>query len=159
MVGVQREIARAIVVAGYVFLGFAAIISFANQVNGELGSNMRADLQLFAVPLASLAGIMAWWFLTKLEANDGAQLSLLRKGYLALGVQALLGSITYFIIVTSFVTTASWEYVDFWLYASGTVIVGLGFLFMTFGLRVPATLNDADGTLPGDEPMIASVDV
>jgi hypothetical protein len=144
-------------VAGYVLLGLAAIISFANQVNGELGTNVRADLQLFALPLASLAGLFAWWFLTKLEVNDGVQLSLLHKGYLALGAQALLGSITYFIIVSSLTTTASWEDLVFWLYALGTVIVGIGFLFMTFSIRAPETLDDTETALPGEEPMTTSV--
>ncbi len=153
-----REIARAIVVAGYLILALAAIISFANQVNGELGTTARADLQLFAVPLASLAGLMAWWFLTKLEANDDAQLSLLRKGYLALGVQALLGSITYFIIVTSLTTNTSWDDIVFWLYALGTVLVGVGFLFMTFCLGAPAAPDDSGTALP-DEGSMTVLDV
>jgi len=158
MLRFQREIARAVVVAGYVILGLAAIISFANQVHPELGENVRADLQLFATPLASLAGVLAWWFLTQLEASDGVQLPLLRKGYLALGVQALLGSVTYFIIVSSIVTTTSWEDLVFWLYASGSVIVGIGFLFMTFRIRVPETVDDAETALPDEGPMLTEVD-
>jgi hypothetical protein len=152
----RREIARAIVVSGYVLLGLAAIISFANQVNGELGTNVRANLQLFALPLASLAGILAWWFLTKLEANDSVQLSLLRKGYLALGVQSLLGSITYFIIVSSIVTSTSWEDLVFWFYALGTVTVGLGFLFMTLSVRAPASFDETASR--DDGPINTAVD-
>jgi len=139
-----REIARATVVAGYAILAIATVVNFANT-DGELGMNVRADLDLFAFPLASLAGLVAWWFLTKVEASDGVQISLLRKGYLALGIQALLGSVTYLILVVSLVTN-SWGDFYFWLYAAGTVMVGAGFLLMMFGLRVPATPDDTESS-------------
>jgi hypothetical protein len=143
-------------VAGYVILAIATIVNFANT-DGELGMNVRADLDLFAFPLASLAGLVAWWFLTRVEASDGIQISLLRKGYLALGIQALLGSVTYLILVVS-LNTNTWGNFYFWLYAAGTVIVGIGYLLMVFGLRAPETADDAE-SLHDEGPITTAASV
>ena len=152
-----REIARAVVVAGYVVMTLAAVISFANIAsNGALGASVRSDVQLFSIPFASVASVAAWWFLTQLAANNGVQRSLLRKGYFALGVQALLGSVTYLVIDFSFDIT-SWTDMVFWLYAVGGVVVGVGFIFMMMSLRAPATPEDGASTLEG-EPLASATD-
>jgi hypothetical protein len=145
-----RELARAVVIAGYVVMALATVINFVTLASeGALGANVRSDVQLFSIPLASFAGVAAWWFLTQLAASDGIQLSLLRKGYVALGVQALFGSVTYLIIDFSF-DVSSWSDLVFWLYAVGGVMVGVGFFLMTWSLRGRATLEVSDQPTPGD---------
>jgi hypothetical protein len=128
----RREFARVVVLGGFTITALGATVNFLSLAeNGTLKESAKADIQLVAVWIAAFISIAAWWFITKLSAENRVQLSLLRKAYGFLALQGLLSSLTYVLIDLSWDVT-SWPDAVFWLYGIGGVVTGIGFVLMMF---------------------------
>jgi hypothetical protein len=128
----KKRIAQAWIVVGFVLLALGGIVNFAVLVSNNYfgGGNMRADLQLFAIPISSIAALWAWWFLCKIATTESAHAPLFKKAFLGLALQSLcLGLVFVNFLWMSpgldkYTTSA-------WLEAIGQASVAIGFFLMS----------------------------
>jgi len=85
----KKRIAQVWIVGGFALVALGGIVNFAvlasNNYFGE--GNVRADLQLFTVPISSIAALWAWWFLGKIATAESAHAPLFKKAFLGLSLQ------------------------------------------------------------------------
>ncbi|MGB7104656.1 MAG: hypothetical protein WBD82_08685 [Acidimicrobiales bacterium] len=148
-----RTFARTMIVAGYVLATAGMVAEFSKQISmGYLLLSSKADVDLFAQVFASIADIAAWWFLTQLTLDTARQLTLIRRAFLALALQAAFASVTFFLFFDSFVHL-SWDNAEIWGYGFGTIITAIGFFLMMLSYRSSAPRDDNDWPLTEEGPL------
>ena len=136
--------AQVMVVLGFVVSATSGVISYVNDVTqrGYYFSGLRVVVIPVLNPLITIAAVFAWWWLTRLEANDELQRTILRRAYLAFAVQYLLTSILYLFVITPFRTFGGfWMTSVLWFALVGALLSALG-LFLYSRTLAPRRDND-----------------
>jgi hypothetical protein len=145
-----RTFARTLIVSGYVLIAAGIVVEFSNQISmGYLLLSSKEDVSLFAQLFASIAAIAAWWFLTQLALDTERQLTLIRRTFLALALQAAFTSVTFLIIFDSFVHL-SWDTAEIWGYGFGTIFTAIGFFLTMVSYRSSASHDISEWSSRGE---------
>ena len=97
---------------------------------------------------ASFTAIVAWWFLSRIIADKPDQLSLIRKAYLGLALQALILSINVLIYLITY-PDVSWVSASTWGFGLGTITTAIGFFLMASSY--PSSSNTSDEVLSAEQ--------
>jgi|ERR1700722_78558 len=128
---------RVVIVVGFGLSALGAIFTYVNDVTsfgGGFGSGRFLVDELLAI-LAPIAGAVAWWFLTQLEARDSIGLKLLRRAYLFFAVQFLLIAAGYNFVFTPIrYFGGAWITTALWLEFFGPLVAALGLFLMSRSL-------------------------
>jgi hypothetical protein len=135
-----RRAAQMLVVLGFVLSATSGVISYLDNVTrrGYHFSGLRVIVIPLLNPLITIAAVFAWWWLTRLVANDDIQRTILRRAYLAFAVQYLLTSLLLLFIITPFQTFGGfWMTSVLWFDLVGASVSALGLLLYsrTLGQR------------------------
>ena len=148
MESTRRRMAQKWIVFGYsVIFGGALTVDVWQISQGYFQQTWRVDVTTFSYAFASFATIIAWWFLSRIVASTPHQISLIRKAYLGLALQALLLSPVFVIYLIDF-PALSWSSTSTWGYALGTISTMIGFLLMA--TSYPSVSNATDGVVVVD---------
>jgi hypothetical protein len=132
------------VVLGFALAAAAGVISYLENVTrrGYYFSGFRPIVIPLLNPLTMIAALVAWWWLTRLQAHDDAQRVNLRWVYLAFAVQYLLSAMLYLLIMTPFRTFGGfWMTSVLWFYMVGAFVAALG-LFLYWRMLRPRAFHD-----------------
>jgi hypothetical protein len=126
-----KKSARAWIVLGF---GLSAIGTFVSMIvlisHGYLGmGQIRADLQLFVVPLASLAAWWAWLLLSKIATIESDHAPLFQGAFFGLMFQSLGSGVTYVNILWTSHELNQYT-ISLWLQTIGAFAAALGFVQM-----------------------------
>jgi hypothetical protein len=122
--------ARNLIVSGYSVIFVGTLIDVVWQISSRyFQQSWRVDVNTFSTVFASFTAIVVWWFLSRITADKPDQLSLIRKAYLGLTLQALLLSTNVLIYVITF-PGISWVSASTWGYCLGTITAAIGFFLM-----------------------------
>lgn len=134
--------AQNLVVSGYSAIFVGTLIVVVWQISNQyFQQSWREDVNTFSVVFASFSAIIAWWFLSRIVANTPDQISLIRKAYLGLALQALLLSSNFVIYLINY-PDFSWASASTWGYALGTISTMIGFFLMA--TSYPSSSEAAD---------------
>jgi hypothetical protein len=125
------------IILGFSLSALASVLSYL--VNVTSGGYQFSSFQVVVDPLLSLlttiAAVIAWYWLTQLDAHDDLGLKILRRAYLFFAIQYLLAAAGYNFIFTPLrafggftITTALW--LDF----VGALVSALGLFLMSRSL-------------------------
>ncbi|HVA52152.1 MAG TPA: hypothetical protein VNF05_01430 [Acidimicrobiales bacterium] len=149
MEGTRRRMARNLIVWGYSVIFVGTMIDIVWQISSQIfQQSWRADVNIFSTLFASFTAIVAWWFLSRIIAEKPDQLSLIRKAYLGLALQALLLSTNIWIYLATY-RSISWVTASTWGYGIGTVATAAGFFVMA--LSYPPSMATSDGTVSAEQ--------
>lgn len=110
--------------------------------HGYLGKGQfRADLQLFVVPLASLAAWWAWLLLSKIATIESDHASLFRGAFLGLMIQSLGSGATYVNILWTSPDLNQYS-ISLWLQTIGAFAAALGFGQMAHEFSIDRISNE-----------------
>ena len=142
MENTQRRMARNLIVVGYsvIFAGTVTVDAWEISM-GYFQQTWRDDVVRSSLVFAYFAAIIAWWFLSRVVANTPPQISLIRKAYFALALQALLLSCSFVFFLIDF-PALSWSSASTWTYALGTISTAIGFFLMA--ASYPSSSNASD---------------
>ncbi len=140
MNGNARHAAQLVVVLGFAVSAASGVISYLTTVTqrGYNFSGLRIVVIPLLNPLTMIAALFAWWWLTKLEATDEIQRTILRRAYLVFAVQYLLTSVLILFIITPFRSFGGfWMTSEFWFELIGACFSALGLFLLsrTLGAR------------------------
>ncbi len=122
--------ARNLIIWGYSIIFVGTTIDIVWQISSQyFQQSWREDVDTFSTVFASFTAIVAWWFLSRIFAERPDQLSLIRKAYLGLALQALLLSTNIVIYLTTS-PSISWATASTWGYGLGTITIAIGFFLM-----------------------------
>ena len=128
----KKRIAQTWIVVGFALVALGGIVNFAvlvsNNYFGEV--NGRTDLQLFVVPISSIAALWAWWFLSKIATAESAHAPLFKKAFLGLTLQNICLCLVY-VDVLSVSPGLNKFTSSLWLQALGEASSAIGFLLMS----------------------------
>ena len=148
MESTRRRTAQRWIVSGYFVIFGGTLIGNVWQISsGFFQQSWREDLNMSSLIFASFTAIVAWWFLSRIVANTPDQMSLIRKAYLGLALQALLLSSNFVIYLVSF-PDFSWASASTWGYALGTISTTIGFFLMA--TSYPSSSPAPDGVVVGE---------
>jgi hypothetical protein len=128
----KKQFARAWVVAGFALTTLGSIVNFIELINnGYLSQgSVSADIQLFALPLGSLAALWAWWMLSKIATLTSDFASLFRSAFIGLMIVSLSLCVEYVNLLWS--TPSFSEFIwPFWFQAVGSFGTAVGFLLLS----------------------------
>jgi hypothetical protein len=147
-----RTPARYVIVAGYLLIAASTVDTFITVTSSSAFSQLSSSFWILEISfsLAALSALTAWWFLSQLSPTSRDQESLLRRGFIAMGVQLLLGT---FGEAYNFLKFFNQNWTDHagWLSMVGGITGAIGF-FMTAREYVPLT-NEADDIRAFDQAM------
>jgi hypothetical protein len=126
-----KQFARAWVVTGFALTALGGIVNFTQLLNNGYLSHgsVSADIQLFAVPLGSLAALWAWWLLSKIATLVSDFASLFSSAFLGLMVVSLCLCVEDVNVLWS--TPAFSEFIwPFWFQGVGSFGTAVGFLLL-----------------------------
>jgi hypothetical protein len=128
----KKQVAQAWIVTGFALVALGAIVNFAVLVSSNYfgEANGRADLQLFAVPLSSLAALWAWWFLSKIATVESAHAPLFKRAFLGLSLQNICLCLV-FVDVLSVSAGLDKYTASLWLQVLGQASSAVGFFLMS----------------------------
>jgi len=135
-----RRAAPMVVVLGFVLTAASGVISYLDNVTrrGYHFSGLRVIVIPALNPGITIAAVFAWWWLTRLVANDEIQRTILRRAYLAFAVQYLLNAFLFLFIITPVPQFGGfWMTSVLWFDLVGAFVAALGlFLYSrTLGQR------------------------
>ena len=140
----SKQVARTWIIAGFVLIAVGALVDLLVLTsNGYIdSSNFRADLQVFSLPLASLAACWAWWFLSKIAAEKSDQRPLFQRAFLGLMLQSLCICITY---VNLLWTDPNFDRFtsSLWIQVAGLGATAIGFFLMAREFSSKKMANEA----------------
>lgn len=134
----KKNIARGWVITGFALTTLGSIVNVIQLLNhGYLSQGFRSDIQLFAVPLGSLAALWAWWMLSKIATLVSDFNSTFRSAFLGLMVASLCLCVVYVNLLWSAHTFSQFTW-PFWLQGLGPLVTAMGFflLSLTFSSSV-----------------------
>jgi hypothetical protein len=139
----RKRIAQLWIVVGFALVALGGIVSFAVLVsNNYFGQgDFRAVLQLFVVPLSSIAALWAWWFLSKIATVESAHAQLFKKAFLGLSLQNICLGLVY-IDVLSVSPRIDQFTSSQWLEALGMASSAVGFFLMSREFSNRETANE-----------------
>ena len=105
-------------------------------------SNFRANLQVFSLPLASLAACWAWWLLSKIAAEKSDQRPLFQKAFLGLMLQSLCLCITYVNLLWTDPNVDRFTS-SLWIQVAGLGATAIGFFLMAREFSSKKMANEA----------------
>jgi hypothetical protein len=130
----KKRTAQSWIISGFALVALGAMDDFgvlvSNNYFGE--GNFRADLQLFAIPISSVAALWAWWFLGKIVASQSAHAPFFKKAFLGLSLQFACLSLVYVNLLWSRPGLDKYT-TSTWLQALGMVSSAIGFFLMARG--------------------------
>jgi drug/metabolite transporter (DMT)-like permease len=131
----SRSQIRSIIVIGFALSVLASCITFINDYN-SLGypNSFHGIFDSLLNPLATIAALIAWAMLTRLDARDDHQLRILRLAYLFFAAQYLLYAAGYNFIFTPIHTFGLWPTTYLWLNFAGVLVSAFGFFLMARSL-------------------------
>lgn len=145
----RRQKARNLIVVGYSVIFVGTLINVVWQVSSSVfQQSWRTDVNTLSTVFASFTAIIAWWFLSRIIANKPDQLSLIRKAYLGLSLQALLLSASVVVYLISY-PNASLASASAWGFCLGTITTAIGFFMMA--LSYPSS-SVASGDVVSADP-------
>jgi len=140
----SKQVARTWILAGFVLVAVGATVDLLVLTsNGYFdSSNFRANLQVFSLPLASLAACWAWWFLSKIAAEKSDQRPLFQRAFLGLMLQSLCLCITY---VNLLWTDPNFDRFtsSLWIQVAGLGATAIGFFLMAREFSSKKMANEA----------------
>jgi len=134
-----------IVVLGFVLVATSGVISYLDSVTrrGYDFSGFREIVLPMLNPLTTIAALFAWWWLSRLDANDEVQRTLLRRAYVAFAAQLLFTSILILLIITPFpLLEGFWMESVLVLQLVGAFISALGLFVYSRALAPRVTHDD-----------------
>jgi len=148
---ISRVQLRAMVVLGFVVSALAQLISYFFNIStgGYQFSSFRVVIDPMLAPLTTIAAVVAWWWLTKLEARDDAQRTILGRAYLFFAIQYVITAATFNFIFTPIHNFGSyWVTSALWFGLVGALVSSLGLFLMSRSLAAhsegDATSSDLD---------------
>jgi hypothetical protein len=120
----------------------AGVISYINTVSqrGYQFNSWRVGVLPLLSPLSVITVLVAWWWLTRIEASDESGRRILQRAFLAFAAQYLLLTILWLILITPFnardgfwLTTVTW----FDLIGAFISAIGLFLLSRLVTVRTP----------------------
>ena len=140
----SKQVARTWILAGFVLVAVGATVDLLVLTsNGYFdSSNFRANLQVFSLPLASLAACWAWWLLSKIAAEKSDQRPLFQRAFLGLMLQSLCLCITY---VNLLWTDPNFDRFtsSLWIQVAGLGATAIGFFLMAREFSSKKMANEA----------------
>ncbi len=135
---------RTMIIFGFVLSAVAEVISYVFNVTtgGYQFDSFRVVVDPLFGPLTTITAVVAWWWLTQLEARDDAQLTILRRAYLFFALQYVLFAATFNFIFTPIHNFGSyWVTTSLWFDLLGALTTALGLFLMSRSL---VTLMDVE---------------
>jgi hypothetical protein len=94
-------------------------------------------------PLTAIAALLAWWWLTKVNANDDYQRANLQRAYVAFALQYVFTTALILFLITPFRTFGGfWLTSVLWLQLVGAFISALGLFLLSRTLRARITADE-----------------
>jgi hypothetical protein len=126
----MKAYARVWVIAGFAMTALGGIVDLVQLVSRDyLSEGFRADIQLIAIPLGSLAALWAWLMLTKIATLVSDHDALFKSAFMALTLESLCLCATYFTILWSVPSFSEFSW-QFWLEGLGSLVTAVGFYLM-----------------------------
>jgi hypothetical protein len=137
-----KQFARVWVVTGFSLTALGSIVNFIQLLNnGYLGQDsVSADIQLFALPLGSLAALWAWWMLSKIATLVSDFALIFRSAFIALMIGSLCLCVEYVNLLWS--TPSFSEFIwPFWFQGVGSFGTAVGFLLLARAFSTEEIVN------------------
>jgi|SRR5665213_670374 len=131
---IARVPAQAIVILGFVVSALASVISYVQTVTGPgyYFHSFREIVLPILNPLAMIAAVFAWWWLTTVEVNDEHQRTNLQRAYVAFAIQYGLATALILFFITPFRSVGGfWLTSVLWLEMVGALISALGLFLLS----------------------------
>jgi hypothetical protein len=141
-----------LIIVGYSLGALGSIVEFIWTVSQNYFpiASAKSDFLVAANPLALLASVWAWWFLTKILVALDDQPSLLNKALFGLGLQSLVLGASSILVVSSLSSFSELNF-TIWAFGVGYLITALGFFLMTSSTSKFATINDESLRAPTND--------
>jgi hypothetical protein len=135
-----RVKAQATVILGFALTAVSQVVNYFMTVTsrGYAFNSFREDVIPILEPLITIAVVFAWWWLTRIDVENGGHRRILQFAFLAFAVQYLLTTILFLFIVTPFQSFGGfWETSQPWLQLVGAFVscIGLFVLSRTLSAR------------------------
>lgn len=131
---------------GFFVSALSSVISYEQTVSGR-GYDFTGFRQIVIPmlnPLTTIAAVFAWWWLTKVDANDEHQRTNLQRAYVAFAVQYVLTTALILFLITPFRTFGDfWLTSVLWLQLVGAFISAVGLFLLSRTLRARITADEA----------------
>jgi len=140
-----KKYARVWVVLGFALTALGSVVNMVQLVNhGYLSQgSFRADIQLIALPLASLAALWAWWMLSKVATLVSDHDVLFRGAFIGLMVESLCICAEYVNLLWSTPNFNQFN-IPIWIQGLGSLVTAVGFSLMSLafsnGMRIDRTV-------------------
>src|ERR1700722_7562593 len=133
---------QAVVILGFLISALAAVISYVNTVSqrGYQFNGFKVTVLPLMNPLIVISALVAWWWLTRIEASDESGRRILRRAFLAFAVQYFLTTIFWLFVITPFNTVDGFWYTTvmwFQLIRAFVTMIGLFLLSRSVTVRMP----------------------
>ncbi len=123
--------ARALVIGGFGTVVLSGVVNLIDVYSSGIYKYLRfsGDLVQFLIPLATMATITAWWFMSQLTTDQLEQRLLLQRAYRWFGVEYLVMFATAGALGWHS-TAFAWTNVVAWIQGAGEGLTAIGFLLM-----------------------------
>ena len=123
--------ARALVIGGFGMVVIGGVVNLIDVYISGIYKYLRpsGDLEQFLIPLAAIATIAAWWFMSQLMTDQFEQRLLLQRAYRWFGVEYLI----MFAAAAALgwhSTAFAWTTVVAWIQGAGEGLTSIGFLLL-----------------------------
>lgn len=136
------------IVFGYSAMFVGTVTGVVWQLTNQyFQQGWRVDENTLTAVFASFAALIAWWFLSRIVADKPDQISLIRRAFLGLSLQAFLFSANTVIYLVSY-PNFSLQSGATWGYGVGTISTMIGFFMMA--KSYPSVPNTTDHVVPAD---------
>lgn len=136
--------ARALIIGGFGMIVIGGMVNLIDVYSSGVYKYLRlsGDLVQFLIPLAAIATIAAWWFMSQMMTDQFEQRILLQRAYRWFAVE-------YFIMFAADVasgwhlTAFAWATVIDWMQGAGEGLASIGFLLMARLMNSKVVLLEA----------------
>ncbi len=135
--------ARALVIGGFGIVVISGVVNLIDVYSIGIYKYLRlsGDLVQFLIPLATIATIAAWWFMSQLMTDQFEQRLLLRRAYRWFGVEYLI-MFAAAVALGWHSTAFAWTNVVAGIQGAGEGLTSIGFLLMARLLSVEAASSE-----------------
>jgi hypothetical protein len=151
MIDRYQHRARALIITGLAVNVIAALVDLVNIFGDGVYKflNFSGIFGIFLSPLVALSTTAAWWFLTKMTAENSTQQSLLEKTMYWFAVQVLLGVVvTVNIGLHQSITT--WTGSIIWIMSFGGAIEATGLVALARTFKTTTSIDNESQELPSE---------